>query len=326
MREFFDRGGHRDRVIGVLRALAVRENRRWEWFGVPIRSSLVELLYERFYCRGRAVPQPMKGGPARTASSRGLVAALSEANRGEGYWDPGWKVIARHNGTVVVRKNDLELWPSPEECRTSSDPAGAEGNAWVRLPPERLQRAPGFYVAIGDAGPSSGRSCVRLYWNVKPQGAPSLLGMATGRLNAEGVPFTLKVVDNPTRYARRDAAVLYVRPTDFAVVRRVVLDFDPTRRFGLRPGVPAFTKRLASGVGLAEDPETGESFGKNRCRLLSEGILRAHQEGNLSVDGRLRAVEEHFAGAGIRLEAPYLNPGSRDEYESVRRQRRVAGR
>ena len=82
----------------------------------------------------------------------------------------------------------------------------------------------------------------------------------------------------------------------------------------LKPGVPTFTKPLARGLGLAEDPGQGESFGQNRCRLLAEGLIRAHEQRVRSLDARLQVVLDCYAAAGVRLDRPYLNAGSADDY------------
>jgi hypothetical protein len=82
----------------------------------------------------------------------------------------------------------------------------------------------------------------------------------------------------------------------------------------LLPTVPLFSKYLLPGLGFAEDPGNGESFGMNRCRLLAEAVCRAHASGEPSALARMAAVREVFGENGLALAAPYLNPGSRDDY------------
>jgi len=82
----------------------------------------------------------------------------------------------------------------------------------------------------------------------------------------------------------------------------------------VKPEIPAFTLRLAAGLGLAEDPGSGDSFGMNRCKILAEGIVGAHQAGAKSVENRLRLVETRFAQERISLDKPFLNPGSQAIY------------
>jgi hypothetical protein len=76
----------------------------------------------------------------------------------------------------------------------------------------------------------------------------------------------------------------------------------------LRSGVPALTLRLAEGVAVAHDPPGGSSFGLHRCRLIAEGLLRAHERGLRSLEDRLDAVIERFREAGVDPDRPYLSP------------------
>jgi len=82
----------------------------------------------------------------------------------------------------------------------------------------------------------------------------------------------------------------------------------------LKPAIPALTKRLADGLGLAEDPGPGgDSFGMHRCRLLADAVVRAHEHSGPG-GARLSDVETRFAEEGLSLDRPYLNPRSADDY------------
>jgi hypothetical protein len=83
----------------------------------------------------------------------------------------------------------------------------------------------------------------------------------------------------------------------------------------LEPGIPAFTKSLAPGLGLAEDPGEGQSFGEHRCHLLAEALIATHESGLRSLPERTRVVADRFERAGLDLAAVFLNPGSRDQYD-----------
>ena len=111
---------------------------------------------------------------------------------------------------------------------------------------------------------------------------------------------------------RPDGTVLYVARDWFQIVARILCTLPAPVAAGLRPRVPLFTWRLRPGVGVAEEPNTGESFGMHRCRLVAEGIFDAWQLGHQSVAARLRAVAARFAMNGFEIDAPYLNPGSRN--------------
>jgi hypothetical protein len=156
---------------------------------------------------------------------------------------------------------------------------------------------------------------VRFYWNLRSEMAAPLLAALTGRLNGEGVAFRLKVVNDPGRYSRCDAGVLYVGRGDYERVRKVLLEVYPAVSPGLKPATPALTKRLAAGLGLAEDPGPElVSFGMSRCLILADAIIRAAEQGLRGPEQRLEVVRRRFAEDGLALESPYLNGGSTDSY------------
>jgi hypothetical protein len=133
-----------------------------------------------------------------------------------------------------------------------------------------------------------------------------VVGALATRLNAEAVPFRLKVANHPYRLHRCDAGVLYLRGEVFRAVRGVLQEVAATLAADLRPEIPALTLMLAPGVGLAEDD--GESFGLSRCALLADGIVRAHERGSTEPAARVDVVAERFAEDGVRIDAPYLQP------------------
>src|SRR5207249_172855 len=111
-----------------------------------------------------------------------------------------------------------------------------------------------------------------------------------------------------------DAGVLYVRRRDYPAVGAILEKIYPEVEGVLDKGMPALTKRLAPGLGLAEDSGNGESFGLHRCMLLAEGLLLAHEAGLHSADEKLQVVLEHLTQGGVGVERPYLRPGSSDDY------------
>jgi hypothetical protein len=77
---------------------------------------------------------------------------------------------------------------------------------------------------------------------------------------------------------------------------------------------PAFTKVLANGLGLAEDPGGNTSFGMHRCELLAALLCQSATVGLKTTDEKLAFIDEAFRSAGYNLDTPYLNPGSSDHY------------
>jgi hypothetical protein len=178
---------------------------------------------------------------------------------------------------------------------------------------------PGFYVAIGDSDEDDRRDddepLLRLYWHLTAGAAVAYMAAATAHLNAAGVPFRTKVLSAPAAYQRADAGVLYFGRRHYGRARDALAQVLTAVVGGLRPDVPLFTRRLAPGLGLAEDPRNGLSFGQHRCRLIARALWGAFERGEAGRDGRAAAVAAAFGEAGLDLSRPYLEPGSDDPYD-----------
>jgi hypothetical protein len=278
-------------------------------------TTLTSQLYRDFYGQGRPVPI----APVATSESRAekeqLVADLTAANAGTGAWSPGWTVRSTDGRHIVVERDGLSLWAVPDQLRgvIGEDGAAQVGSVLrLPLPSGAKDVSPGFYMIRGDTETPHGAPLVRLYWNLTSEGAPALIRRATAVLNEAATPFHLKVVDSPEQYNRCDAGVLYLPRSAYPGVE-VLAGIHEAVDGLLRRHTPAFTKELAPGLGLAEDPGGGRSFGEHRCRLLAESLIQAYERGATGAQRRAVVVEQ-FDAAGISLDAPYLCPGSVDRY------------
>ncbi len=89
-------------------------------------------------------------------------------------------------------------------------------------------------------------------------------------------------------------------PTVRELYTRLARDLDsPT---------PAFTKVLAPGLGFAQHPQGGPSFGMSRSRLVAEALVRGYELGSDTAEDRLTALRRAFAAEGLDLDAPHLGP------------------
>ncbi|GIH09232.1 hypothetical protein Rhe02_72990 [Rhizocola hellebori] len=335
---------HRDRISSAVSAAGVQAT-SYSWFGrlhrvlpraaakgldpATARSYLVTALqtrlYTNFYCPGMPVPidDEVQATVGSTSARQPYLQALSEANTGTGCAEGSWRVHGQEGPHTVVEQQGLRLWLTSDDlCAvTGGNPqAGAAGSeVAIRLPKELFERSPGFYVALGNEAlpPSAAEPLVRMYWNLTPKATAPAVGILTATLNEARVPFRFKVADTPTRLARCDAGVLYYPKRHHTQVRNVVAEAYAQLRDVLTPGTPAFTKQLAPGLGLAEDFGDGGSFGMHRCGLLAEGVVAAGEKGCRTSDERLTTVFEYLLAAGIDPDAPYLHPGSTDDYATL---------
>jgi hypothetical protein len=312
-------------AAAALAAVSVRPPGAFAWFGRRVEAggdglaaAIARRLEEDFY--GHGAPRPPRGGPVTAADEGGSFArTLSQANNGRGSWQAGWRVerVERVDdddededaAITVVRPDGLRLRASPDDCR------GVGAAVEVRLPKEVPGSSPGLYVALGDT-PAPITDRVRLFWNISAAGAVTFVARATHALNRAELPFALELYDNPARYGRRAAASLLLSRPDFAGAIELLRPLLRALAGQLSDGAPAFTKPLGRGLALAEEPDGDERFGAHRCGLLAEAIVGADDRGVTAPERRLDAVRERFAAAGLRLDAPYLRPGSTDAYVS----------
>lgn len=285
----------------------------------PLVNLLEQTLYQHCYCR--TFDGALHDETPDLVHGVELTPALSEANATRERWDTGWQVYqVLPSGQVLAHKDGRTraLWPGEFLSTDAPGLAPRPGmNLSVFFMRETRTMQPGFYFAFGEAqtGELDSFSLARFYWNVRAEGAVTLTRSITRGLNRFQVPFRFKCLTNSALYTRNDAAVLYVDKRFYRVTARVLAGVHSEVSRHLRPDAPLFTKPLADGLSLAEEPYTGESFGMQRCRILAEGILSAHARGARDEASRLEEVERHFKAYGLTLEAPYLNPRSIDQYE-----------
>ncbi len=291
--------------------------------GNPLVAQLQVLFYEHCYCRrfdGAARDHLIAPSP-----SDDLAPLLSAANASRDHWDDGWQVKqSLPNGQIAAVKGARTRMVWPGEFHAPGAPGapvqpGAEVSLFAAR--ESLLLQPGFYFAFGEtlSDQQEELGVVRFYWNIRADGAPRLVGAMTAALNRFTIPFHFKCLRLQALFDRSDAAVLYLARRYTRIVAMLLPEIYAAVRNDLEAAVPLFSKQLADGLGFAEDPQTGESFGMNRCRLLAEAVCRAEERGEGSAEARLSEIAAVFAAAGLSLERPWLRAGGADPYDFAER-------
>jgi hypothetical protein len=303
------------------RRFALSGERSPEETRTSLIAMLTDQLYENAFCRrfaevSKSTPLAQPGGD--------LSHALAAANAGKPRWSDGWTIVAvEPAGRITAQLNATtrSFWPGEyvlSDFPANPPRAGAQARVHVGTASFVLQ--PGFFLVFGESldDRRNGVEFVRFYWSIEAAAAPELVGMLSMRLNAFDVPFRLKCLTQSAAYARLDPAVLYVERRYFPIVAEIAAiayaRLGPER---LRPVSPLFTKAVAPGLAIAEDPGTGDSFGMHRCGLVAEALWNAW-ESDVARDAWVTAIDEYFAKRGVSLERPYLNPGSVDDYDFSR--------
>lgn len=288
-----------------------------------LTRALTDLIYSRYYLDD---PGTLDGFPPGVVEPA-LIAlredadfgrALRDANAGAGYFDAGWTVVelpSATEGACVVRRGRLSLSARPDQLASDDgQPIAIGTSVAVRFPKDRPYAMAGFYAAISSAGPPPREApLVRWYFHLLPAGAPVLIEGLTRGLGELQVPFALKALNDPAAYSRPDAAVLYLPRAEFDRACPVVIRAHQAVEDAVRPRVPAFTRPVRPGLGLAEEPPQSDertSFGQHRSRLIARGLVEAALQRRTTAAGRIDAVLAMFAAARISLDAPHLNPGS----------------
>jgi len=281
-------------------------------------ANIQDTLYTDFYLHGGVHPRRDKTSNVDLPGRTEFVERLSLANVGRGYLSEKWVIRRLEPGAVVVHRDGLDLWVKPEECvPTDGDEDSTEETIGLWFPKEHLTFSPGFYLALSDATSSKLHTdrILRLYWNLRGDGAAPFIGATTTILNQAGVAFKAKVLRSPGQFSRCDAGVLYLQRSDYLRHSNLIASIHTRVAPWLSRRNPVFTKPLAPGLALAEDTGTGRSFGMDRCRLLAEGAVRAHERGAKSLRQRVSAVADCFVEAELDPDRPYLAPGSTDDYQ-----------
>ena len=272
-------------------------------------ATLTHELYQRYY-HHHATPYLYRGPSdavdKRPASARGDAAfcrRLSAALGERFYWESGWRILERDpSGTVLVEHDDLVLHAATDEVEV--DDTGTR----VRFPADRPWASSGYHVVTGTSGPMTRTAgLARCYLHLRPATAPQVFARLVTALDAVGLPFTAKVLNDPLEFGRPDSAVVYVARELMPTVVRAAVAERTRASASFGRSVPAFTREVLPGVSVADDPGPGASFGQHRCCTLANGLVTAGP--NAGPGARLAAIRAALAEDGLNRAALHLNPG-----------------
>lgn len=272
-------------------------------------------LYDAAYARPFSVEPPAARSvqPAPDLLSQ-LRAVFPEGSR----WSNNWQIYKNDaNGAAHVRKGDCcrQVMPGTFAI-TSAGQAQASAIASILLPTASSQQQAGFYHIHSHAPYSDhdDASLARLYLNTRPETVVSVMSQIAGLLNAYAVPFRAKTLLDPAAYDRTDSTVFYLARRHLAFTLALLRDLFPVPPAELAPDVPLFSKSLTSGIGGADDPGYGMSFGQTRAMMMADAIVSAWADGSQSPSIRIERLRKRFDESGMTLNAPHLNAGNSDIY------------
>lgn len=250
------------------------------------------VLYAEWYAPLRSGAAPRLSAPVALAHYRAADANCLRFSSG---WQPaGWDPSS---GQSVVRRGEQMRSVHPIDfC-----PVG--GQVAERTESTALA---GWWAAFVPPAPE-GSIAVRVYWAVQPASVFRLIRAITEQLPPTA-HYAVKAPLDLHRCLRPDGVVLYLERQHWNDLVPALRAIATSAAPWLHPVHPAFALPLAPGISLAEDVP-GESFGGQRCRWLAEAFATHTNEAAM-----LTAAQTLLEQQDVSLDAPYRNPGSRQEY------------
>lgn len=288
-----------------------------------VEAPLVEYLLQTFYQFCYVQPFNDKLPPLDTTHltlNENLVTLLSEANDTQDRWETGWQIAEiLPTGQIRAEKHGRTryVWAGEFLSTQSYGTAPRPGTQITAFfPKESATLQPGFFFTYAKTFTDhrDEMNVMRFYWHIEESGAPKLLRGISSRLNRFRVPYRFKVLNNTLPFNRSDAAVLFLNKKYYRIAIELLAEVYKEIRGDLKPETPLFSKRIADGLGIAEDPNNGDSFGMNRCRILAEGLWIAYTKNLRTENERFAEVNKQFERYGLDLDRPYLNSGAIDQY------------
>jgi|GEM_PF-2314260 len=300
---------------------------RLSWMGQPLPfpstdAWLLKSTEERFTFQHKQLSDVLYSflyvhGEVRSLESRAplgngsLTESFQTVIHDQGFWEKGWHLESREEDFSMMTKDHLTLQVPNRETRQ------AELGYDVLMPTCRDNVSPGYYSIVGEVGScNEDDQIIRFYFHVGADSAAQLAATIVSGVNELGVPFFFKILNDSEQFGRADAAVLYVNHQFQKDIVQFLEESWPKLNPMLEHGTPAFTLELAPGIGLAEDPGNGESFGEHRCHILASALLEYTKPANqLSLANH---IENAFEKEHIHIESPYQSVMSNRTYEPLR--------
>lgn len=271
-------------------------------------QTLTHSIYSQFYC-GIAAEDLSEKLPVKSARDI-FMEELSHVNTTPEKPDYNWTIYSiDQTGNAFVKKGEELRWlqpngyqfqdPNQKECKV---------NTKVNLikPKENKDLQPVFYHVFSEEIFPQEAEMARIYWNIHPEGAAELIAHLTKTLNAYKIPFQFKCLNHPELFVRTDAAVLYLDKKHVPIVSIILKPVIDGVRNYLKEEVPMFTLPIAKGVGYAEDPGRGMSFGMSRATAIAEALADAFFR-KANTKEKIDTVIDHLERKGMVIDRLHLN-------------------
>ncbi|MDT0215683.1 T3SS effector HopA1 family protein [Rothia sp. ARF10] len=267
----------------------------------PTDASPADVLYRDWY----AVRPPRSAPPDRWAAP--VAGTARAAHAGSARWSrEDTEVVATGIAGIVV-----VVTPTGRRALCRGEYVTTRGRPG--FPPRtgdrvRVLDRPGSVIQEGWWRTWGGRwdpstvpaGLVRVYLRPAAGAVGRLVRAATSVLDPDGW-WMLKVAASAEQLDRPDAVVLYLAGPRRHRLRSAVAEAVA----GLTTGEPpALTARLGEGIGWAEDPGTGASFGEVRCAAVATAYARLAGAA-VEAETWLDLVADELRSTGVDPAAPH---------------------
>lgn len=271
-------------------------------------QSLTNSIYAKFYC-GISDEKSSSKLPSKVEREV-FMDELSEANKTVDGLDYNWMIYnVDATGNAFVKKNDELRWLQPNGYQFN-DPnqKQAQVNTKVNLVTTRENKGiqPVFYHVFSKEIFPQEVELSRFYWNVRPDGAAKLIELITSTLNDYKIPFQFKCLNHPELYVRTDSAVLYLDKKHVHIVSVILKSIITELKPYLVDSIPMFTQELYKGVGYAEDPGKGMSFGMSRSSVVAEALVESFLKDEKETI-KTQSVINYLESKGMSIDRLHLN-------------------
>jgi HopA1 effector protein family len=267
---------------------------------------LGNLIYQKFYINSKEL----------NLKKENLITKLKKANKSKSMLHRGFTIdFILANGNLIAQKDDSKILVKPGQyiLLENIEPR-LNQQILIHKPHEIYEPENDFYFVYGTTLDEDFHEAkLRIYFNLSPSGVPLLVESITTLFNKNNIPFTFKCLYETAKYGRSDACVLYFDKRYFSDFKTIWKEIYLKIEKLLSSNIPLFTLKIQLGVGLAENPKSNNSFGKERCSLIAQGIFESFNQ-QISTDERYQFVLQYIASQGYDIDNFYLNPKSPFRY------------
>jgi hypothetical protein len=283
---------HALREVATSDDTADRQTRMGDW------------LYGNWYTQ-QPDPSVIEPSGPPPPDLRGALAVATAASR---RWQRGWVVLQTDpSGVCFAGLKEVNRWLYPGQyaniARPGLPPAPGDALSVIELVDD-VDEATGFWVsqsAIFTPAPP----LARLYFNVGWQHVGPVLGEVTEWLDGTGTKYSLKYPIRLNFTQRVDTLVVYLERAHWDASEPAAIALAGRLRQYLRPATPPLTRRLAPGVGSADDPGANASFGQSRCSALAPAILELIEAGITTQRHAVAKLASALTAASIDPRKPW---------------------